>query len=359
MGWVEDLLNQAKRAADRTTDRAAASKDDKVRGWPNDPSWGRRPQDGVDRNGVKTYPVSDEQINQLGDWAMSALETALASRDPSVIAAAAKAALTGLAKLDMEYEDTGGESFDSFNFDINAEVTDYQYRHTLLREDENSVLVGQPGMAGNADAQGRRRTNKGVTTVHDLMVKTKNMSAGELEEFQRDLYAAGLYGPVSGERGSEPLWGAPDEPTLAAVKLLGYHTMSFKGKYSIVEMLDVFRNAADKDGDGTPDSAAKEKPKVRLTNPLDVQMTAQDKSVDLMGRRLGTDEAVGIASGYNGLEAAAGAAAGDGTGGGTYSDAPSAASFTENELREDYGAEIDAYGYLQTFNELLRELGVR
>jgi hypothetical protein len=243
------------------------------------------------------------------------------------------------------------------------------YRNTLLRETgpESSQYTSTPmsKLGGWGKAAGRKLhvgKTKGITPIK-YIAKVMSMPEDELEEFQRDLYAAGFYGSVVGQKDEEPLWGAPDLPTKQAVRALAEMTMTFKGRLSIVEVLDRFRKAADKDNDGKPDEdeEEKQKPVVTLTSKVDLAAQAQDAAVDLMGRRLDEGQVGGAIGGYNAIESAyqvgSQTAQFENTGG-TFTAPASPGAYAEQQLRQQHGAEVDSYSYLKNVNHLLAMVGL-
>ncbi len=280
------------------------------------------------------------------------------------------------AAEDAQYREMGGQEMDDFALDFNQELGgSYMYRQTLLD-------TGETNRVGSKDLQANKRskkrggkqkvfsTNK-MMTGRAYIARVKSMGDAELEAYQRDLYAAGFYGPVRGERSAKPIFGAPDEATMEATKLLVYHTLSFKGRKNIVEVMELFQSKADRDGDGkfdnTGDSISgdaedeEEKPTIRTTNPLDLQLLAQERGEDLMGRRIEDSEARRLTSGFNQLEIASQESFNSNTRdntGGVVSNEPTAGAYAEQQLRSENATEIDAYAYLNHFNSLLQRLGL-
>lgn len=262
-----------------------------------------------------------------------------------------------------EWSASGGALRDRFSLDVGEDVSPQSYATYLLQETpDDPRYTAQTGSSFGRSGRRHVGVTKGITP-QKYVARVNSMSPDDLEAFQRDLYAAGFYGSVSGGKDAEPIWRAPDEPTIAATKLLAYTTMRFGGKYSIVETLDLFRKRADANNDGVPDSEEKEKPKpvVRLTNPLDVQAAAQQQSVDLMGRRLAPDQLGGVAGGYGAMEAsyqtASQMAEIDNTGG-TFTAPASPSAFTEAKIREEFAPEVDSFTYLSIINALSQRLGL-
>lgn len=265
---------------------------------------------------------------------------------------------------DADYEANEGWRYDDFSLDMGEELShSYAYRNTLLRETPDDPFIDPQKLANLPSWKKGTKAKASGVTPRDYIARVKTMEPDELEAFQRDLYAAGFYGSVQGQRDQEPIWGAPDEPTTAAVRLLAYHTMQYKGKLSIVEVLDRYRSKVDVNGDGIPDSEEKEKPKpiIRLTSPIDQAAAAQDQAVQLMGRRLGAGEVGSATGGYNALEASyqqASQQAEIDNAGGTFVGAPSLTAFTEQKIREQWAPEVDSYTYLGVVNALMQRLGL-
>ena len=273
---------------------------------------------------------------------------------------------------DIEYEEKQGERYDNFLFDMNEDVSPQAYRARTLFEDRNNRTRPIDGRtrAANGRTAGNRLTATGSTPVRtsaqSYVSKIYRMDAGELESYQRKLYAAGFYGSVTGSRDEEPIWGAADEPTKNATRALAYMTMSFRGRKSINETLAMFLAQNDKDGDGIPDKIKKEeeekpKPVIQLTSQVDLAQQAQDESVELMGRRLSEGEIGGATGGYNALESSFQYGVQNAqinNLSGTFTAPPSPGAYAENQLRQRMGAEIDSYTYLKNINHLLEMVGL-
>jgi hypothetical protein len=209
-------------------------------------------------------PAKDDDGQEIpdapGDLSASALEI---WNDPSTTAAERQQMLANPANRtapvaandpfeDALYREKGGAQIDDYMLDMNDidGLSPQSYRNTLLRETgpESSQYTSTPmsKLGGWGKAAGRKLhvgKTKGITPIK-YIAKVMSMPEDELEEFQRDLYAAGFYGSVVGQKDDEPLWGAPDLPTKQAVRALAEMTMTFKGRLSILEVLDRLRKAA-------------------------------------------------------------------------------------------------------------------
>jgi hypothetical protein len=98
-----------------------------------------------------------------------------------------------------------------------------------------------------------------------------------------------------------------------------------------------------------------------MTNQVDLADAAQNRSVDLMGRRLGEGEIGGVTGGYNQAESAyqmASQTADIDNTGGTFTAPGSPSAWAENQIREQYAPEVDSYTYLGVMNALLQRLGL-
>jgi hypothetical protein len=287
----------------------------------------------------------------------------------AAVTASTSGPLTGVPDTfnDAEYNAMGGHVQDSYQLDMNLPISPQQYRAKILFEDRN-VRTGVTGRHLGRHGWGGLSA-KGTpvrTSAQAYIARVMRMDVDELTEFQHDLYAAGFYGSAVGERDEEPVWGVPDEPTKNAVHALSYMTLSYKGTKSILEVLDMFRARVDTDGDGIPDSIAKEeadkpKPVISLTSKVDLAQQAQDESVDLMGRRLSEGEVGGTIGGYNSLESTyqyGSQMAQINNEAGTFTAPPTPGAYAENELRRTHGAEVDSYTYLKNINHLLEMVGL-
>lgn len=175
----------------------------------------------------------------------------------------------------------------------------------------------------------------------------------KIQLLQQQMADAGLYGSNSHVVGH---WFAADQEALTALL-----TEANVNRRSMTDQLKEWSIRPPTPDDLRRILGTKAKPPltVQLTNPMDVQTSAENVSQQLLGY---TDRGFvnSAPAGYNAAETTAQTAAYDtanATAGGTSYQAPDMTSFLENKLRKEKPLEVDANSFLNTWDNFLNMLG--
>lgn len=260
---------------------------------------------------------------------------------------------------ELNYKAQGGAAVDDLNLTLGKDITANAYMSRLMRLEPRGADLRQPSLG--RDDRGKR-FGKSTTTVTDYISAAYEMDEDELRQFQEDLRLGGFYGTMSGERDKTPMWGFMDEPTVAAIKLLGLTTLRYKGSKTVSEVLQNAINLRDKDGDGKADhaGAGEDTPTIRVTNPTDIVSAGRQVSSQLIGRE-DTGFAQGLVQPFQAAERTSQQGVIDdqwGGGGGVVTDAPRLGAFAQQRLEATNPTEVDSFAALGAFNVLLKMLGM-